>query len=83
MLTAYREFIAVDSGLNLNEEQFNAKKNYIILELRRELMTAAYGPEAGDQIYLAEDAQFRKALELLPEAKMLADTVRRASNDKQ
>lgn len=83
VLAAYREFIAGDPGLNLSEEQFNAKKNYIILELRRELMTAAYGPEAGDQIYLAEDAQFRKAIELLPEAKMLADTVRRASNDKQ
>jgi len=83
VLAAYREFIAGDTGLNLSEEQFNAKKNYIILELRRELMTAAYGPEAGDQIFLAEDAQFRKALELLPEAKMLADTVRRASNDKQ
>ncbi len=85
VLAAYREFIATkeEANFNLSDEQFEAKKNQIILQIRREIMTAAFGPEAGDQVALAEDAQFRKALELLPEAKMLADNVRRASNDKQ
>ena len=46
-------------------------------------MSAAYGPEAGDQVSLAEDLQLLKALEKLPEAKLMADNVRRASLDKQ
>jgi carboxyl-terminal processing protease len=84
VLSAYRQYIAANKPqYNLNDEQFNAYKNYVILQLRRELMSAAYGPEAGDQINLAEDAQLLKALEKLPEARLMADTVRRAALDKQ
>jgi carboxyl-terminal processing protease len=82
VLAAFRQHIAAKSQFNLTDEQFNANKNYIILQIRREIMSAAYGPEAGDQVNLAEDAQLLKALEKLPEAKLMADNVRRASLDK-
>jgi carboxyl-terminal processing protease len=82
VLAAFRQHIAAKSQFNLTDEHFNANKNYIILQLRREIMSAAYGPEAGDQIGLAEDGQLLKALEKLPEAKLMADNVRRASLDK-
>ncbi len=83
VLAAFRQHIAGKSQFNLTEEQFSANKNYLILQLRREIMSAAYGPEAGDQVNLAEDLQLLKALEKLPEAKLMADNVRRASLDKQ
>jgi carboxyl-terminal processing protease len=82
VLAAFRQHIAAKSQFNLTDEQFNANKNYIILQIRREIMSAAYGPEAGDQVNLAEDAQLLKALEKLPEAKLMADNVRLASLDK-
>jgi len=82
VLAAFRQHIAAKSQFNLTDEQFNANKNYIILQIRREILSAAYGPEAGDQVNLAEDAQLLKALEKLPEAKLMADNVRRASLDK-
>jgi hypothetical protein len=46
-------------------------------------MSAAYGPEAGDQVYLADDVQFRKAIESLDQARMLADNARRARGDRE
>ncbi|MBI3649902.1 MAG: S41 family peptidase [Acidobacteria bacterium] len=83
VLTAFRQYIAANKPLYaLSDEQFSAHKNYVILQIRRELMSAAYGPEAGDQINLAEDPQLHKALEKLPEARLMADNVRRAALDK-
>jgi carboxyl-terminal processing protease len=84
VLAAYRQYIAANRPhYNLSDEQFAASKSYVVLQLRRELMSAAYGPEAGDQINLSEDPQLLKALDKLPEARLMADTVRRASLDKQ
>ncbi|MEW6127465.1 MAG: S41 family peptidase [Acidobacteriota bacterium] len=82
VLAAYRQFIATNSQFNFSEEQFNERKNYIILQLRREIITAAYGPEAGDQVYLAEDVQLLKALEKFPEAKMMAENSHANQNDR-
>jgi carboxyl-terminal processing protease len=82
VLAAYRQYIAVKSQFSLTDEQFNANKNYVMLQLRRELMSAAFGPEAGDQVNLAEDVQLLKALEKLPEAKLMADNARRAALEK-
>jgi carboxyl-terminal processing protease len=81
VLAAYRQYIA-GKPFNITDEQYNEKKNYIILQLRREIITAAYGPEAGDQVYLAEDIQLLKALEKLPEAKMMAENLQYGVNDK-
>jgi carboxyl-terminal processing protease len=83
VLAAYRQHIAGKAQFNFSEEQFNLNKNYIILQIRRELMSAAYGPEAGEQVNLAEDPQLLKALEKLPDARLMADNVRRAALDKQ
>lgn len=83
VLAAYRQYVAGKPQFNISDEQFNERKNYISLQLRREIITAAYGPEAGDQVYLAEDTQLLKALEKLPEAKMMAENLHYGLNDKQ
>jgi carboxyl-terminal processing protease len=83
VLSAYRQYIAGKPQFTITDEQFNEKKSTVVLQMRREIITAAYGPEAGDQVYLAEDVQLLKALEKLPEAKMMAENLHYGFNDKQ
>ena len=82
LLAAFRQFIAAKPQFNLADERFTANLAYIRTQTRRELITAAYGPEAGEQAYLPDDAQFRKAIESLDQARMLADNASRARADR-
>lgn len=83
LLAAFRQYISNKPQFNASEERINANLNYIRAQMRRELITAAYGPEAGDQVYLSDDVQFRKAFESLDRARVLADNARRARGDRQ
>lgn len=83
VLAAFRQHISTKPHFNVSEEQFNANVAYITSQMRREIITAAYGPEAGEQVYLAEDVQLRKAIESLDQARMMADNARRARGDRQ
>jgi carboxyl-terminal processing protease len=83
LLAAFRQYISNKPQFNASEERINANLNYIRAQMRREIMTAAYGPEAGDQVYLSDDVQFRKAFESLDRARVLADNARRARSDRQ
>jgi carboxyl-terminal processing protease len=83
LLAALRQHIAAKPQFNVSEEQFTANLAYIVSQMRREIITAAYGPEAGEQAYLAEDIQLRKAIESLDQARMMADNARRARGDRQ
>jgi carboxyl-terminal processing protease len=82
LLAAFRQYISNKPQFNASEERINENLNYIRAQMRRELITAAYGPEAGDQVYLTDDVQFRKASESLDRARMLADNARRARGDR-
>lgn len=82
LLAAFRQYISNKPQFNASEERINENLNYIRAQMRRELITAAYGPEAGDQVYLSDDVQFRKAFESLDRARMLADNARRARGDR-
>ena len=82
LLAAFRQYIAAKPQFNLADERFTANLAYIRTQTRRELITAAYGPEAGEQAYLPDDAQFRKAIESLDQARMLADNASRARADR-
>jgi carboxyl-terminal processing protease len=83
LLAAFRQYISNRPQFNVSEERLNANLNYLRAQMRREIITAAYGPEAGDQVYLSDDAQFRKAFESLDRARVLADNARRARGDRQ
>jgi carboxyl-terminal processing protease len=83
LLAAYRQHIATKPYFNLSEEQYTAHLGYIRSHMRREIITAAFGPESGEQTYLPDDVQFRKAVESLDQARMLADNARRARGDRQ
>jgi carboxyl-terminal processing protease len=82
LLAAFRQYIYAKPHFNVTEEQFNSNLSYIQNWMRREIITAAYGPEAGEQTYLSEDIQLKKAIESLDQARMLADNARRARADR-
>jgi carboxyl-terminal processing protease len=83
LLAAFRLHLSTRPQFNLPEEKINAHLNYIRAQMRREIITAAYGPEAGDQVYLSDDAQFRKAFESLDRARVLAENATRARAERQ
>jgi carboxyl-terminal processing protease len=83
LTASFRQYISNKPQFNVSEERINSNVNYIRAQMRREITTAAYGPEAGDQVYLSDDAQFRKAFESLDRARVLADNAKRARGDRQ
>jgi len=46
------------------------------LRLRQEILTAAYGADNGARVLLDSDPQVLRAVEALPDAKRLAESVR-------
>ena len=83
LLAAFRQYISNKPQFNVSEERINANVNYIRAQMRREIMTAAYGPEAGDQVYLSDDVQIRKAFESLDRARVLAENANRHRAERQ
>jgi carboxyl-terminal processing protease len=83
LVAAFHAYLATRPPFNVSEAQFNGKLDYIRSQLRRELISTAYGADAGDQVYLADDVQFRKAVDSLDQARALADNARRARADRQ
>ena len=83
LVASFRQYIATKPQFNVTEEAFNEALAYIQTQLRREIMTAAYGPEAGDQVYLPDDPQFHQAVESLDKARALAENAARVRGDRQ
>lgn len=83
LLAAFRQYISNKPQFNVSEERITSNLGYIRTQMLREIITAAYGPEAGDQVYLADDVQFRKAFESLDRARVLAENASRARGDRQ
>jgi carboxyl-terminal processing protease len=83
LLAAFRQYISSKPQFNISEERINTNLNYIRSQMRREITTAAYGPEAGDQVYLSDDVQFRKAFEALDRARVLAENASRVRGERQ
>jgi carboxyl-terminal processing protease len=77
VVAAFRTFITENRQFNVNDERLNASLDYAKALIRREIVTAAYGAEAGEEAFLSDDPQFRRALEVLPEARQLAGDSRR------
>jgi carboxyl-terminal processing protease len=83
LLFALRQHLSSKPQFNVSEERLSANLNYIRAQVRREIITAAYGPEAGDQVYLTDDVQFRKAFESLDRARVLAENATRVRGERQ
>jgi carboxyl-terminal processing protease len=76
VLEAFRNFIRTDLESRLTPQQLDEDLDFVKLRLREEIITAAYSNDAGARVLLDSDPQVLRALEALPDAKRLAESVR-------
>jgi carboxyl-terminal processing protease len=70
---AFRAFTVAEKSNGLTAENINAQIEYSKTRLRLELATANYSNEAGVQVLLEVDPQVLKAIEVMPDARKLAE----------
>ena len=76
VLEAFRNYIRKEQAQHLQIAQLDAEMDFARLRLRQEMITAAFGADAGQRILLESDPQTLRAIGVLPDAKRLAESVR-------
>lgn len=76
LLETFREWVRTDVESHLTAAQLEEELEFVKLRLREEIVTAAFSNDAGARILLDADPQVLRALEALPDAKRLAESVR-------
>jgi carboxyl-terminal processing protease len=74
LFEAFRNFTAADKANGLSPENLAAEADFAKTRLRLELATANYSNEAGIRVLLEVDPQVIKAIEVMPDARKLAET---------
>ena len=73
LFEAFRQFTANSKESGLTAENISSFADHVRLRIREELATATHSNEAGVQVLLEADPQVLKAIEVMPEAKRLAE----------
>ena len=76
VLEAFRNYVRKDQAQKLQPTQIDADLDFVKLRLREEIITAAFGADAGQRVLLESDPQALRAIGVLPDAKRLAESVR-------
>ncbi len=76
VLEAFRNFVRTDTKSQLTPAQLEEELDFVKLRLREEIITAAFSNDAGARVLLDSDPQVLRALEALPDAKRLAESIR-------
>ena len=76
VLEAFRNFLRKDPTRHLQVAQADAELDFVKLRLRQEIVTAAFGADAGQRVLLESDPQALRAIGVLPDAKRLAESIR-------
>jgi carboxyl-terminal processing protease len=79
VLEAFRGWVRLDTESQLTQAQLEEESDFVKLRLREEIITAAFSNDAGARVLLDSDPQVLRALEALPDAKRLAESVRGGS----
>jgi carboxyl-terminal processing protease len=70
---AYRDFVASDPNFKASAAVIDRNRAFVELELRFDLVTAAYGRVMGDRVFItSDDPQVAKAVDVVPKARELA-----------
>lgn len=73
VMAAFREHVAAHRNLEVTESMISSNLDYVQNRIREEMITAAFGTQADQQFALIHDQQAIKAIESLPQAKLLAE----------
>jgi carboxyl-terminal processing protease len=76
VVEAFRNFVRTDTLSQLTPAQLDEETDFVKLRLREEIITAGFSSDAGARVLLDSDPQVLRALEALPDAKRLAESVR-------
>src|SRR5438105_1981348 len=76
VLDAFRNFVRKDQAQRVPPAQIDTDLEFVKLRLREEIVTAAYGADAGQRVLLESDPQVLRSIGVLPDAKRLAHSVR-------
>lgn len=73
MFKAFRDFVTADPQYKVTPSMIDRNRSFIELELRFNMVTAAYGRVIGDRVFIiSDDPQVAKAVDVLPKARDLA-----------
>jgi len=73
MFQAFRNFVAAEPSYKITPANIDRYRSYIELELRFNMVTAAYGRVIGDRVFITmDDPQVAKAMDVIPKARDLA-----------
>jgi len=73
LFKAFKEFVANDPSLKASTPVLDANRAFIDLQLRFNIVTAAYGRVVADRVFVTTgDLQVARAIEVLPRARDLA-----------
>jgi carboxyl-terminal processing protease len=73
LLKAFRDFALSDPSYKLTPAMVDKNLDFIAVQLRFNVVTAAYGRVTGDRVFiLQDDPQIARAVEVLPKARDLA-----------
>lgn len=77
MFKAFRDFVTADPAYKVTAAMIDRNRSFIELELRFNIVTAAYGRVIGDRVFIiSDDPQVAKAVDVLPKARDLASAAR-------
>ncbi|HEX8653508.1 MAG TPA: S41 family peptidase [Pyrinomonadaceae bacterium] len=74
LFKAFKDFVLKEPTWNATAANLDRNRDFIRLQLRFNIITAAYGRVTADQVTVRDDPQVSKAIELMPRARELAMT---------
>ena len=78
VIESFKAYVKNQPELQVSSTVVDTELEYVKLRLRQEIVTAAYSNDAGARVLLDSDTQVLRAVEALPDAKRLAESVKSA-----
>ncbi|HET9786000.1 MAG TPA: hypothetical protein VFP47_02650, partial [Pyrinomonadaceae bacterium] len=73
LFKSFKDFVANDSTLKAATPLLDSNRSFVELQLRFNIVTAAYGRVLADRVFVTtDDLQVARAIEMLPRARDLA-----------
>ena len=72
LFKAFKEFVAKTPDWKITAQQLDRSRSFVELEMRYNIVTAAYGRVTADQVLVGDDPQVEKAIAVMPKARELA-----------